>query len=30
LWVRRQVELKKMTLEEAHARIQDYTPSKKF
>ena len=30
LWVRRQVELKKMTIEEAHARIQDYTPSKKF
>lgn len=30
LWVRRQVELKKMTVEEAHARIQDYVPSKEF
>jgi hypothetical protein len=30
LWVRRQVELKKMTVEEAHARIQDYSPSKEF
>ena len=30
LWVRRQVELKKMTVEEAHARIQDYAPSKDF
>ena len=28
LWVRRQVELKKMTVEEAHARIRDYTPAK--
>ena len=28
LWVRRQVELKKMTVEEAHARIRDYVPSK--
>jgi hypothetical protein len=28
LWVRRQVELKKMTVEEAHARIRDYTPVK--
>lgn len=30
LWVRRQVELKKMTVEEAHARIRDYVPSKDF
>ncbi len=30
LWVRRQVELKKMTVEEAHARIRDYMPSKDF
>lgn len=30
LWVRRQVELKKMTVEEAHARIRDYAPSKEF
>src|SRR2546422_6928052 len=28
LWVRRQVELKRMSIEEAHARIQGYTPSK--
>lgn len=28
LWVRRQVELKKMTVEEAHARIRDYVPSR--
>jgi len=28
LWVRRQVELKRMSVEEAHARIQGYTPSK--
>jgi hypothetical protein len=27
LWVRRQVELGKMTVEEAHARIRDYVPS---
>src|SRR5207245_9880155 len=27
LWVRRQVELKRMSVEEAYARIQDYTPS---
>ena len=26
LWVRRQVELKKMTVEEAHDRIRDYEP----
>ena len=30
LWVRRQVEMKKMTVEEAHARIRDYAPSKEF
>jgi hypothetical protein len=30
LWVRRQVELGKMTVEEAHARIRDYAPSKDF
>lgn len=30
LWVRRQVELGKMTVEEARARIQDYAPSKDF
>ena len=30
LWVRRQVELKKMTVEEAHVRIRDYAPSKDF
>jgi len=30
LWVRRQVELKKMAVEEAHARIRDYVPSKDF
>ncbi len=30
LWVRRQVELGKMTVEEAHARIRDYVPSKDF
>jgi hypothetical protein len=29
LWVRRQVELKKMTVEEAHVRIQEYAPSPK-
>ena len=28
LWVRRQVELKKMTVEEAQARIRDYAPAK--
>ena len=28
LWVRRQVELEKMTVEEARARIRDYVPSK--
>jgi hypothetical protein len=28
LWVRRQVELKRMSVEEAHTRIRDYTPSK--
>ena len=28
LWVRRQVELGKMTVEEARARIRDYVPSK--
>lgn len=28
LWVRRQVELKRMSVEEAHARIRDYTSSK--
>ena len=28
LWVRRQVELKNMSVEEAHARIRDYVPSK--
>jgi hypothetical protein len=28
LWVRRQVELKRMSVEEAYARIWDYTPSK--
>jgi hypothetical protein len=28
LWVRRQVELGKMTVEEARARIQDYRPSR--
>jgi hypothetical protein len=28
LWVRRQVELKRLSIEEAHARIRDYTPSK--
>lgn len=28
LWVRRQVEMKKMTVEEAHARIRDYAPTK--
>jgi hypothetical protein len=28
LWVRRQVELKKMTVEEAQARVRDYTPPK--
>ena len=28
LWVRRQVELKKMSVEEAHARIRDYVPTK--
>jgi len=27
LWVRRQVAVKKMTVEEAHARIRDYVPS---
>lgn len=26
LWVRRQVELGKMSVEEAHARIRDYVP----
>ena len=30
LWVRRQVELGKMTVEGAHARIRDYVPSKDF
>ena len=30
LWVRRQVELKRMSVEEAHARIQDYTPFKEY
>jgi hypothetical protein len=30
LWVRRQVELGKMTVEEAHARIRDYVSSKDF
>ncbi len=30
LWVRRQVELQKMTVEEAHDRIRDYSPSKDF
>jgi hypothetical protein len=30
LWVRRQVELGKMPVEEAHARIRDYVPSKDF
>src|SRR5438105_15951086 len=30
LWVRRQVELKRMSVEEAHARIQDYAPSKEY
>ena len=30
LWVRRQVELKRMSLEEARARIRDYTPSKEY
>src|SRR6184192_2250429 len=30
LWVRRQVELKRMSVEEAYARIQDYTPSKEY
>ena len=28
LWVRRQVELGKMMVEEAHARVRDYVPSK--
>jgi hypothetical protein len=28
LWVRRQVELKKMSVEEALARVRDYAPSK--
>lgn len=28
LWVRRQVELKKMTVEEAQARVRDYAPPK--
>jgi hypothetical protein len=28
LWVRRQAELKRISVEEAHARIRDYTPSK--
>ena len=28
LWVRRQVELGKMAVEEAHTRIRDYVPSK--
>jgi hypothetical protein len=28
LWVRRQVELKRMSVEEAHVRIRDYIPSK--
>jgi len=27
LWVRRQVELKRMSVQDAYARIQDYTPS---
>ncbi len=27
LWVRRQVELKKMSVQEAHARIRDYVPT---
>ena len=30
LWVRRQVELGKMTVEDAHTRIRDYVPSKDF
>ena len=30
LWVRRQVELGKMSVEEARTRIQDYVPSKEF
>jgi hypothetical protein len=30
LWVRRQVENKKMTVEEAHMRIKDYTPKVDF
>jgi hypothetical protein len=30
LWVRRQVELKRMSVEEAHARIRDYTPAKEY
>ena len=28
LWVRRQVELKRLSVEEAHARIREYTPSR--
>jgi hypothetical protein len=30
LWVRRQVELKRMSVEEAHARIREYTPSNDY
>ncbi len=30
LWVRRQVEVKRMSVEEAHARIRDYAPAKEY